>query len=450
MSEVRPTLDLSRDVGFFLSSLDDEEEKTEVLGDLQAVLAKGQKTFASYDAFSEAVSPSLYESYFGSPVLTQARRFFDGVVSIHQDGGDVLYEMGTPGAGSAAVSAYVFVDYRTDSQAAMETVLPDGISHYTGDFKFTDYAILSSSEIKATALSRVAEAYRGNVATWIAASLPHGFSGADVKAAAMLFDGMAAEDLKRIADTQEKNGVSDKDVFLAVKEFADLQPFQTAEAVDWYFSEELRWMDNHEALPPALKERNRRDKMGVIRESFDESRVVQREDKMRSYFEHHRSDYREHRRIATEYLKKTGLDKKCVGANVDTARVVDMVMLIIIIESQGNAKASNGSFKGLMQLGPDKFKEYGGGSTNYFNPEVNIRTGINYLLKYCFGQSRNPNRDYSRAFINYNMGAGAAGSYRCGERTLDESEAKPYIRDYIMYERLKAQYFPQNVIYGRY
>lgn len=193
------------------------------------------------------------------------------------------------------------------------------------------------------------------------------------------------------------------------------------EAMQWYYSNDLAWMDEV-------------DRMDVITQSFHPSVVKEKKKKWESYA--NQPEFSDHRYYAQKHLNegypKTRFENFFGNTEYDEKTVLDAMSIIITVESKGDEKAPTNTssdkcrnFYGLMQVCGDHFSDERYKSDNFTgdnfqDPQANIETGVNYLVKYCMRESVNPDKSFSRALALYN---GLT------------SETPNYLRDYIIYHR---------------
>jgi hypothetical protein len=221
---------------------------------------------------------------------------------------------------------------------------------------------------------------------------------------------MSGEELLATMDTLDKTNLSQDPKF---------------EALQWYYSTDLAWMDETERL-------------AAITESLDPAIIKEKKKKWDSYAD--QPEFQEHRAYAQRHLNEVD-PKKTPQTRFETffgdtqhteKDVLDAISIVITVESRGDENvpinhSSDGcrNFYGLMQVCGDHFidKRYQSDNftgDNFKDPRANIETGLNYLVKYCLRKSVNPDKSFSRALALYN---GLT------------SETPHYIRDYIIYSR---------------
>lgn len=491
----RVKLDLNRDLAFLLQNVSDDEERASILKDLDVLKTKSDLEFANLAELEDVLLSPFLGSTWGDyasgritdrPLLERAKLFFEKVEDVYAFNGDVTYAVddGSPFADDGGQSAgravsessYVFVNYVGRSDRFLERLLansatffvtleksatlsrvPDtSLSGFATDFSVEEQrrilTVLSQAPVRAESLGTMTEAGR---------KTPHLLSLC-----------------RNLAELKHKYVVSDEYFFQGLADFAGLEASQILEAMRWYCSFEMSWMDGLGAqrldgwgvpISAEIVERNRQDKVAIIKDSFDTATVITRRAKFESFYPVHvagekakkftakAEKFEEYHKIAADVCDKLDVINELYSVTLTHERVADIVALFILIESKGDANAERGSHYGLMQVNKDHFAKFFKRALSVAemkNPKTNITVGEDYFLNYCFqkDEERNPEENLSLAMTNFNWGAGTAIKYRDGRVELKkESQPYNYLRDLIIYERLKREAgLEQHIVFERY
>lgn len=476
----RVKLDLNRDLAFLLQNVTDNEERASILQDLQILKTKSDLEFASFEELEDVLLSPFWGSTWGDyssgrfvdrPLLERAKLFFEKVEDVYAYDGDVTYATPDGGMGSGnaiSESSYVFVNYSGRS----EGLLGDLSVNSAGFFATIEKSAMIIA-VPDASLSGFAKDFTPEEQHRILTILSEAQTRSGVESSSRLLSIG-----RSLAEIKHKYVVSDAYFFQGLEDFASLGPTQILEAMRWYCSFEMSWMDDLGAqrldsrggsVSAKIVERNRSDKVAIIKDSFDMATVTTKRVKFESFYPVHvagekakkfvvkAEKFEAYRKIAADVCDKLDVINKLYNVTLTPERVADIVALFILIESRGDANADNGSYYGLMQVNKDHFKKYFKrilSESEMKDPKTNITVGEDYFLNYCFqkDEERNPEENLSLAMTNYNWGAGAAIKYRDGRESLEKgSQPYNYLRDLIIYERLKREAgLDEHIIFEKY
>lgn len=478
----RVKLDLNRDLAFLLQNVTDEEDRASILQDLQVLQKKSDFEFTSIEELEDVLlSPFLgstwgdYASgrFVGRPLLERAKLFFEKVEDVYSRDGDITYAVPDGGIGASnatSKSSYVFINHTGPSDSLMNSLPTTSAAFFSALEKSATIIAVSDASLSGFTTDFSPEEQRH-----ILMVLSEAQGQKESKSTKHLLS-----ICRSLAELKHKYVVSDDYFFQGLEDFASLEATEILEAMRWYCSFEMSWMDglgelsqDDKGVPTEAKivERNRRDKVAIIKDSFDSTVVSAKRKNFESFypvrvagekekkFAAKEKRFEEYRKIAMDVCGELGVINELYSVTLTPDRVADIIMLFILIESTGDANANtkNSSYYGLMQVHKDHFKKYFKrvlSADEMKNPKTNVTVGEDYFLNYCFqkDEDRNPEENLSLAMTNYNWGAGAAIKYRDGRQPLaKDTQPYNYLRDLIIYERLKHETgLDEHVIFEKY
>ena len=439
-------LDLRRDLAFFTRGLTDEEALTGTVDDLQTLITSHpeQSAFVDYDSFSDAVG-GYWHTSSNSRVLRRARDFFEKVIGVYQIGNDVIYDM----KANEKVEGRDFQIHYLNSPHDLYQAYASG--------SIDDAALLGGRYFTSIA-GQVPETMPVSTRQELGDFLASRVSSTD-----FFYEMDEFESLRQSEATDSLDFASTVKCFNSVVYSSDgkqveyfLLVEEVLEATRLYYSEDLSW------ISPA-------DRKEIILSSFKPNIVKGKTAKFNQYIDSDNYEYQ--RQLADDYLVErqriekvdndlaeydTGesqvvLDMMETG-NID--QMVDWISMMIMIESQGDpncevtfkSRDETGKEKyrrtiGLMQVDEENFLQYGPAEYNGKNgkdPSINIKTGINYLLNYCFRAGINPEKSITHAIGIYNGGVRKIEYEGKIKYTVTET-SKKYICSFLIYQRLLEQ-----------
>lgn len=406
-----PTLNLMRDAGFLFHDVTSAEDRQAIARDLRHLLndLEMPDEFASSDEFQKAqgsqISGCNGQSVwkFSDIFKQRVHQFFADVNEAFPLGGDVFYDI-KPDVQKNQMydGADFFVDYKTSCSAfSRQFVRPEQGMILNPDSQDMSYELTGF---------------------WAATALPR-----DV-----------------VRELQQAE-IGKKQLAEEFNFFDFLNPEQRAVAI------------RHRYFPMVAGLRDE-DKKSIIKMALDDDFVRRRKCDFAIY-----TQAPALRDLCRDWMTEKAGDEDLVPALTDKLRKkyklhrdyaeelaknlpdvsADLILSMVLIESNGDRMSQNGQFLGLMQVGKNEFEKYVDENLpddvrrNASHYKAGLSAGANYLQEWCFG-TFNPEQQLAVAVGNYNWGCGNMRDYRRGKVNLRQ-ETRDYLAKLLVFSRLFSE-----------